>query len=125
MAHIEPDFEGKSNNVVKVQELSRDAFEKVADYVQAELSAQSVEYRLLEEMNRATAEKYAGMADKAGTLGTEMETIQAKYEEMKPYLAKIDEIDRTIDELQTTLEALDAYTERLDTRLQEAAAEIM
>eukprot|EP00008_Paramoeba_atlantica_P007007 CAMPEP_0201489110 /NCGR_PEP_ID=MMETSP0151_2-20130828/21029_1 /ASSEMBLY_ACC=CAM_ASM_000257 /TAXON_ID=200890 /ORGANISM="Paramoeba atlantica, Strain 621/1 / CCAP 1560/9" /LENGTH=128 /DNA_ID=CAMNT_0047874591 /DNA_START=6 /DNA_END=392 /DNA_ORIENTATION=- len=117
----QPVFINPETDPEKLRELSSKVFENVGDYLNAEFTACSEDFKLLEDMNRVSTEKYAKMADKAVLLGKEMDLIQKKYEEMKPYLQQIDEIDAAVDELQTTVEALDIYTQRLDSRLRDVS----
>jgi len=76
--------------------------------------ATSEDYKLLENMNVVTKEKYGEMTTMAGKLGESMKLLQEKYKTFQPYLEKIDEIDASVTDLEKTVVLLDEYTQRLE-----------
>eukprot|EP01121_Diplochlamys_sp_Union-15-3_P011392 TRINITY_DN3302_c0_g4_i1.p1 TRINITY_DN3302_c0_g4~~TRINITY_DN3302_c0_g4_i1.p1 ORF type:complete len:203 (-),score=48.73 TRINITY_DN3302_c0_g4_i1:19-579(-) len=89
-------------------------FRTLSDYLRGELLATSEDYKLLENMNNVTKEKYVEMTEMAVKLGEQMTLLQQKYKSFQPYLEKIDEIDTSVNELEKTVVLLDEYTLRLE-----------
>jgi len=54
----------------------------------------SMDYELLEKMNHRAAEKYSNMSDHADSLTIARDKMVKKYEDFKPYMEQIDELDR-------------------------------
>jgi biogenesis of lysosome-related organelles complex 1 subunit 2 len=91
-------------------------FANIADYVQGELSVTSNDYKLLEQMNVLTTEKYRAMTDQAADLTLFMQELQKKYASFEPYLQQIDAIEKSVDELDRTVSLMDEYTKQLETK---------
>merc|ERR1712093_737752 len=76
-----------SQGVMKVEaanqkELVRNTeamFKNISEYIQGELLVTSSDYKLLEQMNHVTTEKYKAMTDQATDLVLFMEELQKKY----------------------------------------------
>jgi hypothetical protein len=62
---------------------------KVARYVAGEAELSLEDYRLLQSMNIAAADRYGAMADYSAGLVAFAERLQAKYEDMLPQLAQV------------------------------------
>jgi len=89
-------------------------FRTLSDYLRGELMATSEDYKLLENMNVVTKDKYGEMTSMAAKLGESMKLLQEKYKTFQPYLEKIDEIDSSVTDLEKTVVLLDEYTQRLE-----------
>jgi len=112
-------------------QLSQDAdtlFQNLTKYMKGELGAAIDEFKLLEQMNVVTKDKYAEMTASAAQLTSGMQSLQKKYELLQPYLTQIDEIDGSLRDLEETVHLLDEYTARLEQRfvqLQQRAAKVV
>eukprot|EP01126_Amoeba_proteus_P011699 TRINITY_DN1476_c0_g1_i6.p1 TRINITY_DN1476_c0_g1~~TRINITY_DN1476_c0_g1_i6.p1 ORF type:complete len:177 (-),score=55.88 TRINITY_DN1476_c0_g1_i6:157-648(-) len=95
---------------------TRIMFENISNYLKSELSATSADYKLLQQMNVVTRDKYVEMTGMVSHLVEDMTAIQAKYKEFQPYLHQIDEIDANVVELERTVLLLDEYTKRIEAK---------
>jgi len=68
------DPEGKQK---QLQERLGQLFSSLGEYMTAELGATADDFRMLQELNEAAAQKYAGMANSATKLAEFMENLQA------------------------------------------------
>jgi len=89
-------------------------FTNIAAYLKGELTATTNDYKLLANMNSVSSTKYMEMSEVARGLTSFMKDLQQKYEDFKPYLDKIDEIDVNVAELEKTVALLDDYSKRLE-----------
>lgn len=62
---------------------------KISRYVAAEADLSLEDYRLLQAMNLAAADRYGSMADYSSGLVAFAERLRAKYDEMLPQLAQV------------------------------------
>jgi len=89
-------------------------FRNIAAYLKGELTATTNDYKLLANMNAVCSNKYTEMSEVASGLTSFMKDLQQKYQDFKPYLDKIDEIDANVSELEKTVVLLDEYSKRLE-----------
>jgi hypothetical protein len=62
---------------------------KIGRYVAGEVDLSLEDYRLLQAMNLAAADRYGAMADYSSGLVAFAERLQSKYDDMLPQLAKV------------------------------------
>ncbi|KAK5646971.1 hypothetical protein RI129_005435 [Pyrocoelia pectoralis] len=91
-------------------------FTKTADYLYGELTATQEEYKLLENMNRATITKYSDMKHIATNIGKSIGELNEKYTSLQPYLDQIDQIEDSVAKLEQAAYKLDAYSKRLEAK---------
>ncbi|KAG0213190.1 biogenesis of lysosome- organelles complex 1 subunit 2 [Mortierella sp. GBA43] len=96
---------------------SQDMFRKIAEYVRSEMLATSEDYKLLENMNNMTKERYVELAGVAQELMLEVGKLRTTYSDFEPYLARIDEISEQADVISNIADELDEYTKSLEARL--------
>eukprot|EP00027_Filamoeba_sp_ATCC50430_P000036 CAMPEP_0168550440 /NCGR_PEP_ID=MMETSP0413-20121227/5641_1 /TAXON_ID=136452 /ORGANISM="Filamoeba nolandi, Strain NC-AS-23-1" /LENGTH=138 /DNA_ID=CAMNT_0008580901 /DNA_START=23 /DNA_END=435 /DNA_ORIENTATION=+ len=104
-------------------EASRVMFTNLSDYLQSELQVAAEDFKLLENMNNVTLEKYVEMTNTAQSLSTFMEDLQKKYAEFEPYIQKINQIDTNVAELESTVQLLDDYSKRLEEKFKKLVAQ--
>lgn len=92
-------------------------FRKIAEYVRSEMLATSEDYKLLENMNNMTKERYVELAGVAQELMLEVGKLRTTYSDFEPYLARIDEISEQADVISNIADELDEYTKSLEARL--------
>lgn len=130
-------FEALDPHDPNLSRLATKMFEKTNDYISHELNTSLEDYKLLEQMNRATITKYADMNQIAENLATSSTELKQKLDNLvdyhirivrfqnafikilfpqMPYLVEIDEIEKTCDELELAAYKLDAYTIKLETK---------
>lgn len=100
----------------QLNELAATMFEKTGQYIQSELSATLDDYRLTEEMNKATVAKYSDMQQIAGSVTKALKDLNGKCECLKPYLDQIDEVEDSVAKLEQVAYKLDAYSKRLEVK---------
>ncbi|KAG0338869.1 hypothetical protein BG000_003263 [Podila horticola] len=126
-----------------VAKTSQEMFRKISDYVKSEMLATGEDYKLLENMNIVTKERYGEMAIMAQELMQEVGKLRttcktpvldsfdfhgpasffsqlAMYNvlsyldsDFEPYLARIDEISQQADIISNVASELDEYTKAL------------
>lgn len=111
-------------------------FSKTSEYLYGELTSTLDDYRLLENMNRATITKYSDMKQIAGNVSKSMVELNEKCKEIKnqssinckyyvfgildsailPLLQQIDQIEDSVVKLELAAYKLDAYSKRLESK---------
>ncbi|KAI6187249.1 hypothetical protein M3Y98_00222500 [Aphelenchoides besseyi] len=100
--------------------LAGEAFEKISAYVQGQVDASVDDYKLLEEMNGVTSQRYKDMHNVAGTISNRLTELSEKYETLRPYLEQIDQIDEASKRLEETVCVLEKYLATLESKLRTA-----
>ncbi|KAF2889086.1 hypothetical protein ILUMI_17088 [Ignelater luminosus] len=109
-------FEALDPHDPNLSRLATTMFTKTADYLFGELTATQEEYKLLENMNRATITKYSDMKHIAANISKSMNELNEKYNSLQPYLDQIDQIEDSIAKLEQAAYKLDAYSKRLEAK---------
>ncbi|KAF5288850.1 hypothetical protein FQA39_LY03729 [Lamprigera yunnana] len=109
-------FEALDPHDPNLSQLATTMFTKTADYLSGELTATQEEYKLLENMNRATITKYSDMKHIALNIANSMGELNQKYNSLQPYLDQIDQIEDSIAKLEQAAYKLDAYSKRLEAK---------
>lgn len=68
---------------------------------------------MLEDINEKTSQRYADMKQVAGTVSERLYQLNEKYEELRPYLQQIDEIDITSRKMEDAVGVLENYVANL------------
>jgi biogenesis of lysosome-related organelles complex 1 subunit 2 len=102
-----------------MNKLCKDMFAKAADYLKGEFDATTEEYRLLEQMNRATITKYAEMKDISTNISIAVKNLDDKYNSLQPYLEMIDQVEESVSNLEQAAYKLDAYSKRLEAKFRQ------
>ncbi|KAG0070121.1 hypothetical protein BGZ89_001371 [Linnemannia elongata] len=96
-----------------VSRASQEMFRKVADYIRAEMLATGEDYKLLENMNIVTKDRYSELAGVAQELMQEVGKLRTTYSDFEPYLERIDEISQQAETISNIAAELDEYTKSL------------
>ncbi|XP_022048385.1 biogenesis of lysosome-related organelles complex 1 subunit 2 [Acanthochromis polyacanthus] len=99
-----------------INELCTDMFEKMAIFLQGELTATCEDYRLLENMNKLTSLKYMEMKDISINISRNLQDLNNKYASLQPYLDQINQIEEQVGALEQAAYKLDAYSKKLEAR---------
>ncbi|XP_072245999.1 biogenesis of lysosome-related organelles complex 1 subunit 2 [Leuresthes tenuis] len=99
-----------------IDELCSDMFEKMAIFLQGELTATCEDYRLLENMNKLTSLKYMEMKDISVNISRNLQDLNNKYASLQPYLDQINKIEEQVSSLEQAAYKLDAYSKKLEAR---------
>ncbi|XP_037530786.1 biogenesis of lysosome-related organelles complex 1 subunit 2 [Nematolebias whitei] len=99
-----------------INELCSDMFEKMAVFLQGELTATCEDYRLLENMNKLTSLKYMEMKDISINISRNLQDLNNKYASLQPYLDQINKIEEQVSALEQAAYKLDAYSKKLEAR---------
>ncbi|KAF9096775.1 biogenesis of lysosome- organelles complex 1 subunit 2 [Mortierella sp. AD031] len=100
-----------------VSRASQEMFRKVADYIRNEMLATGEDYKLLENMNILTKDRYSELAGMAQELMQEVGKLRTTYSDFEPYLERIDEISQQAETISNIAAELDEYTKSLESRL--------
>nr|CAG8479986.1 13026_t:CDS:2 [Entrophospora candida] len=111
------DSDGGDKTEKDVNKLTENMFKKVTEYLKGEILATTEDYRLLENMNILTKERYNEMSFMAQNLVVEMSKLQEIYSDFEPYVKQIDEISEQVDFLEKVTNELDDYSKELESRL--------
>ncbi|XP_055626657.1 biogenesis of lysosome-related organelles complex 1 subunit 2 [Toxorhynchites rutilus septentrionalis] len=96
--------------------LATKMFQKTGEYITHELSTTVEDYKLIENMNKAMMGKVSEMRQMSDSIAAKNNELNRNYEELKPLLQKIDDIESTVDKLEAAAYQLDAYTIRLENK---------
>ncbi|XP_057209360.1 biogenesis of lysosome-related organelles complex 1 subunit 2 [Triplophysa rosa] len=96
-----------------INELCRDMFEKMAVFLQGELTATCEDYKLLENMNKLTSLKYMEMKDISINISRNLQDLNQKYASLQPYLDQINQIEEQVTALEQAAYKLDTYSKKL------------
>ncbi|XP_028258690.1 biogenesis of lysosome-related organelles complex 1 subunit 2 [Parambassis ranga] len=99
-----------------INELCTDMFEKMAVFLQGELTGTCEDYRLLENMNKLTSLKYMEMKDICINISRNLQDLNNKYASLQPYLDQINQIEEQVSSLEQAAYKLDAYSKKLEAR---------
>lgn len=99
-----------------IDKLTDELFEKTSEYVKAELEVTLDDYRLLEEMNIRTSEKYSQLRGLSDQLKDSLQDLEKNYFRIIPYLEKIDSLEQKVTRLEELAYAIDSYTKKLEAR---------
>lgn len=100
----------------KLNELAATMFDKTGQYIQSELSSTLDDYRLTEEMNKATVAKYSDMQQIAGNVAKSLKDLNDKFNLLRPCLDQIDQVEESVAKLEQVAYKLDAYSKRLEAK---------
>ncbi|XP_072038957.1 biogenesis of lysosome-related organelles complex 1 subunit 2-like [Amphiura filiformis] len=102
-----------------VAELTRDMFSKMTDYLRGDLASTAEDYKLLEQMNRLTTDKYGEMKQMGLEIGKSMKDLNDKYRNIQPYLDQIDQVEESVANLEQAALRLEAYSKRLEAKFKQ------
>jgi biogenesis of lysosome-related organelles complex 1 subunit 2 len=109
-------FEALDPHDPNLSRLATTMFNKTSDYLYGELTSTLDDYRLLENMNRATITKYSDMKHIAANVSKSMGELNEKYNSLQPYLQQIDQIEDSVVKLEQAAYKLDVYSKRLEAK---------
>lgn len=99
-----------------INELCRDMFDKMAVFLQGELTATCEDYKLLENMNKLTSLKYMEMKDISINISRNLQDLNQKYTSLQPYLDQINQIEEQVTALEQAAYKLDTYSKKLEAK---------
>ncbi|XP_043075405.1 biogenesis of lysosome-related organelles complex 1 subunit 2 isoform X2 [Puntigrus tetrazona] len=99
-----------------INELCRDMFDKMAVFLQGELTATCEDYKLLENMNKLTSLKYMEMKDISINISRNLQDLNQKYASLQPYLDQINQIEEQVTALEQAAYKLDTYSKKLEAK---------
>ncbi|CAK5073148.1 unnamed protein product [Meloidogyne enterolobii] len=101
----------------EIKRLAKQCSNKVNEYIQGQIQSSIDDYKLLEQMNDVTAQRYKDMQHVAETVGGRIAQLQQKYEDLKPFLDQINEIDEASKRMDQAVTMLDNYLAVLETKI--------
>jgi len=94
-----------------------DAFERVSDYIQAELKASLHDYEFITKLNRTTTDSfkdYMIVAEKIAKNVNKINENQEAKARLENLVQTINEIDLKVSSLETLAYKIDSYSKRLE-----------
>lgn len=100
----------------QAQQLKQETvFDKISDYISAELNASIKDYQFLNKLNRTTLEPFNDYISVAEKIAKNVDRINANQTLSKSDLIKrIDEIDQKVNQLEALAYKIDSYSKRLE-----------
>ncbi|XP_064791620.1 biogenesis of lysosome-related organelles complex-1 subunit 2-like isoform X2 [Oncorhynchus masou masou] len=99
-----------------INELCTDMFDKMAVFLQGELTGTCEDYHLLENMNKLTSLKYMEMKDISINISRNLQDLNHKYASLQPYLDQINQIEEQVSSLEQAAYKLDTYSKKLEAK---------
>ncbi|KAE9546223.1 hypothetical protein FO519_010565, partial [Halicephalobus sp. NKZ332] len=93
----------------EVRKLSDNVYDKVSTFVMGQVSSTVADYKLIEDMNNATAQRYSDMKQVASTISGRLTELEEKYENLRPYLQQVDEIEAASKRLEAVVNNFEPY----------------
>ncbi|KAI8987559.1 biogenesis of lysosome-related organelles complex-1 subunit 2-domain-containing protein [Mycotypha africana] len=107
----------KGLNQEHIKKLTQEAYKRFIDYTNAELKLTVDDCQLLEEMNKATKEKYTQINQMTQHLTKEMSKLQKSYNEFNHFIQQVEDIHEKSVQMERTAKALDEYSQYLEAKL--------
>jgi len=101
----------------EIKRLAEGASDKLSAYLQGCIQGSTDDFKLLEEINCATSNRYSDLESVAHVIASRLSQMQSKYDELKPLLEQIDEIDEVSRQLEETTGVLENYLFTLEQKL--------
>ncbi|KAJ2159460.1 hypothetical protein GGF46_003004 [Coemansia sp. RSA 552] len=98
---------------------SRQAFDSMSRYLQAELEVSGSDLGLLEKLNDASIAKYEGMSRQAQDMLVHAYKIKQTYNEMKTQVAEVESLVGSVNKLEQVALELDRYSQLLEAKFQQ------
>ncbi|CAD7089019.1 unnamed protein product [Hermetia illucens] len=109
-------FEAFDPHDPNLSKLATKMFRTTEEYIAHELNAPLEDYKLLEDMNKATQAKYSDMQQIADNLVISTTELHDKLVALEPFMNQIDEIEATVNKLEAAVYKLDSYSLALETK---------
>ena len=112
-------FEALDPHDPQLNHLASLMFSKTSDWIACELESTSDEYKLIQQMNKATANKYSDMQQITGNIAKGVHQLNEKTTELQPYLDQVDQIEDSVERLYQAAVKLESYSKRLEAKYKE------
>ncbi|GAU95453.1 hypothetical protein RvY_07068-2 [Ramazzottius varieornatus] len=100
----------------EIQRLYKNLLGRTSEYLKSEFEVTAEDYRLIQEMNNVSTEKYAQLLVTTKNAKTSLKTTNDRFSCIKPFLDRIDLVETQVNELERTIFRLDTYAKQLEAR---------
>ncbi|KJH44394.1 hypothetical protein DICVIV_09582 [Dictyocaulus viviparus] len=103
-----------------IKQLADVMYDRVGAFLKSQIQGSIDEYKLLEDMNVGTAQRYVDMRIVADKIANNLSCLDEKCmynESLRPYLEQIDEVDESTRRLEEAANILDQYVCGLESKL--------
>uniref|UniRef100_A0AC34RIB2 Biogenesis of lysosome-related organelles complex 1 subunit 2 n=1 Tax=Panagrolaimus sp. JU765 TaxID=591449 RepID=A0AC34RIB2_9BILA len=101
----------------EVRKLSDSVYDKVSTFVMGQVSSTVADYKVIEDMNNSTAQRYSDMKQVASTISGRLTELEEKYESLRPYLQQVDEIEAASRRLESVVNSFEPYIAALENKV--------
>ena len=108
-----PSFPSANQRLHSTAEVTWKTFKEC---VKGEVKYVCEDYKTMQDMNEHVGEKLRNTSDSFNKIGSQMQTLNRKSEEIEAYLKEVDTICEKIDKLDHLATGLDTYTRTLEAR---------
>lgn len=112
-------FEALDPHDPNLSRLANTMFQKTGEYLQEELTATHMDYRLLERLNKETIAKYTELKVISSNVVQSLDSLNEKYRKLQPILENINQIDDSVSKLEQAAYKLAAYSKRLEAKFKD------
>eukprot|EP00116_Pleurobrachia_bachei_P000995 sb/3461257/ len=108
--------DAQNDDESRLNRVSHELFNKMADYMQTELSGTKDTYAMLEELNGIALEQYSKLTHSTSQIKDSLNDLDVKYKLLLPYLEQLNQLDVSVASLEQATLRLDAYTKVLESK---------
>lgn len=106
--------EQQDHSQLETKLTTEDVLNNTRDLVSATVEVSLEEYRLLEKLNLATANKYEIIEQQTLEMYTQMSEVQPQLDEFAAEFGKIDELYDTVKNMEKTVTILEKYLDNIE-----------
>ncbi|XP_055330552.1 biogenesis of lysosome-related organelles complex 1 subunit 2-like isoform X2 [Paramacrobiotus metropolitanus] len=99
-----------------INRLYEELLTKTSEYLKSEFEGTAEDYRLIQQLNLVSKEKYEELLVVAKRFRESLGTMNDRFTCILPFLERIDAVESQVNELERSVFRLDTYAKQLETR---------